>query len=237
MGTEFKAVYDVSRQIANLTDPVAIRVRLLSCARELVPLDGAAVVMADRAQTRYVVENAEGWASEFEGREVGLLERTWTAWLLKSDEPSLLLDDLQGGRERMPVLVLDEGGARAESLLAVALRTQQKTLGALMLTGKRGTFDSAVPARAHHPGQPGGGRAARGTDDRPRARARPSTTRSPGSTTGAPSTNRSSARSRGRTARAGASRCCSWTSTTSRSSTTPTAIPRATPPSATPPSS
>jgi diguanylate cyclase (GGDEF)-like protein len=143
VGTEFKAVYDVSRQIANLTDPVTIRIRLLSCARELVPHDGAAIVLSDKAQTRYVVENAEGWATEYEGREVGMLERTWTAWLLKSDESSLLLDDLQGGRERMPVLVLDEGGARSESMLAVALRTQQKTIGALMLTGKRGTFDSA----------------------------------------------------------------------------------------------
>ena len=143
VGTEFKAVYDVSRQIANLTDPVAIRVRLLSCARELVPHDGAAVVMADRAQTRYVVENAEGWAGEYEGREVGLLERTWMAWLLKSEESSLLLDDLPSGRDRMPILALDEGGARAESLLAVALRTQQKTVGALVLTGPKGTFDSA----------------------------------------------------------------------------------------------
>ena len=144
VGTEFKAVYDVSRQIANLTDPVAIRVRLLSCARELVTHEGAAVVLSDKAQTRYVVENAEGWANEFEGREVGMLERTWTAWLLKSDESSLLLDDLQSGRDRMPILVLDEGGARAESLLALALRTQQKTIGALVLTGKRGTFDSAA---------------------------------------------------------------------------------------------
>jgi diguanylate cyclase (GGDEF)-like protein len=144
VGAEFKAIYDVSRQIANLTDPVAIRVRLLSCARELVPHEGAAVVLADRAQTRYVVENAEGWASEFEGREVGILERTWTAWLLKSEEASLLLDDVQAGRDRMSVLVLDEGSARSESLLAVALRTQQKTIGALVLTGKRGTFDSAA---------------------------------------------------------------------------------------------
>jgi diguanylate cyclase (GGDEF)-like protein len=100
--------------------------------------------LSDKAQTRYVVENAEGWASELEGREVGLLERTWAAWLLKSDEASLLLDDLQSGRDRMPILVLDEGGARAESLLALALRTQQKTIGALILTGKRGTFDSAT---------------------------------------------------------------------------------------------
>ncbi|HEV7500939.1 MAG TPA: diguanylate cyclase, partial [Vicinamibacteria bacterium] len=144
VGTEFKAVYDVSRQIANLTDPVTIRLRLLSCARELVAHEGAAVVMADKAQTRYVVENAEGWATEFEGREVGMLERTWAAWLLKSDEASLLLDDLQGGNERMPVLVLDEGGVRAESMLALALRTQQKTIGALVLTGRRGTFDSAT---------------------------------------------------------------------------------------------
>jgi len=144
VGTEFKAVYDVSRQIANLTDPVAIRVRLLSCARELVAHEGAAVLMSDKAQTRYTVENAEGWANEFEGREVGLLERTWAAWLLKSDEASLLLDDLQSGRDRMPILVLDEGGVRAESLLALALRTQQKTIGALILTGKRGTFDSAT---------------------------------------------------------------------------------------------
>ncbi|HUG52408.1 MAG TPA: diguanylate cyclase [Vicinamibacteria bacterium] len=144
VGTEFKAVYDVSRQIANLTDPVAIRLRLLGCARDLVPHEGAAVVMSDRAQTRYVVENAEGWASEFEGRETGMLERTWMAWLLKSEESSLLLDDLQGGRDRMPVLVLDEGRGRAESLLAVALRTQQKTIGALVLTGRRATFDSAT---------------------------------------------------------------------------------------------
>jgi len=144
VGTEFKAVYDVSRQISNLIDPVAIRLRLLSCARELVPHESAAVVMADRAQTRYVVENAEGWAGELEGREVGLLERTWTAWLLKSEEASLLLDDLQAGRDRMPVLVLDEGGSRAESLLAVALRTRQTTIGALVLTGRHGTFDSAA---------------------------------------------------------------------------------------------
>jgi diguanylate cyclase (GGDEF)-like protein len=144
VGTEFKAVYDVSRQLANLTDPVAIRLRLLACARDLVAHDSAAVVMSDRAQTRYVVENAQGWASEYEGREVGLLERTWTAWLLKQEEPSVLLDDLAGDKTRMPVMVLDEGAGRTESLLAVALRTQQKTIGALLLTGKKGTFDSAA---------------------------------------------------------------------------------------------
>ncbi len=144
VGTEFKAVYDVSRQLANLTDSVLIRLRLLACARDLVAHEAAAVVVADRGQTRYVVENALGWAAEFQGREVGLLEKTWTAWLLNSEEPSLLMDDLAGGRERMPVLVLDEGSSRAESLLAVALRSQQKTVGALVLTGRRGAFDSSA---------------------------------------------------------------------------------------------
>jgi diguanylate cyclase (GGDEF)-like protein len=75
---------------------------------------------------------------------VGLLERTWTAWLLKQEEPSVLLDDLAGDKTRMPVVVLDEGAGRAESMLAVALRTQQKTIGALILTGRKGTFDSAA---------------------------------------------------------------------------------------------
>jgi diguanylate cyclase (GGDEF)-like protein len=144
VGTEFKAVYDVSRQLANLTDPTTIRLRLLSCARDLVAHEAAAVIMLDTAQTRYVVENAQGWAAEYQGREVGMLERTWTAWLLKQEDPSVLLDDLAGGKTRMPVLVLDEAAARAESMLAVALRTQQKTIGALVLTGSKGTFDSAA---------------------------------------------------------------------------------------------
>jgi len=43
----------------------------------------------------------------------------------------------------MPVFVLDEGGARAESLLAVPLRARNRTLGALFLTGARGSFDTS----------------------------------------------------------------------------------------------
>ena len=143
MGTEFKAVYDVSRQIANLTDPSPPRAAP-QLARELVTHEGAAVVLSDKAQTRYVVENAEGWANEFEGREVGMLERTWMAWLLKSDESSLLLDDLQSGRGPHAHPPPRRGrGARG---VAAGRRPsyQQKTIGALMLTGKRGTFDSAA---------------------------------------------------------------------------------------------
>jgi diguanylate cyclase (GGDEF)-like protein len=44
----------------------------------------------------------------------------------------------------MPVLVLDEGAGRAESLLAVPLRARNRTLGALVLTGPHGSFDASA---------------------------------------------------------------------------------------------
>jgi diguanylate cyclase (GGDEF)-like protein len=74
---------------------------------------------------------------------VGLDERTWAAWVLRSAEESYLLDHLAGHEDRMPVLVLDEGVGRAESLLAVPLRARNRTLGALVLTGARGSFDAS----------------------------------------------------------------------------------------------
>jgi diguanylate cyclase (GGDEF)-like protein len=142
--TEFNAVYDVSTDMANLSDAVSLRRKLLGCGKNLVSAEGGAIVTVDDAQTRYVVENTFGWMREYEGREVGLSEKTWTEWVLKREERSLLLDDLHGKKERMPILVLDEGSGRAESLLAVALRTRKAVLGAIVLTGKRGAFDSAA---------------------------------------------------------------------------------------------
>jgi diguanylate cyclase (GGDEF)-like protein len=64
--------------------------------------------------------------------------------VLRSAEDPYLLDHLAGHRDRMPVLVLDEGGGRAESLLAVPLKARNRTLGALVLTGRRGAFDAAA---------------------------------------------------------------------------------------------
>ncbi|HWX24232.1 MAG TPA: sensor domain-containing diguanylate cyclase, partial [Vicinamibacteria bacterium] len=144
LGAEFKAIYQVSRNLATLTDPALVRRLLLRSARDLVPLEAGAVVMSDEAQTRYVVEDAHGWAKEFEGREVGLSERTWAAWVLRSAEDPYLLDNVAGHEDRMPILVLDEGLNRAESLLAVPLKARNRTLGAVILTGRRGSFDAAA---------------------------------------------------------------------------------------------
>jgi diguanylate cyclase (GGDEF)-like protein len=144
LGVEFKAVYPLSRSMATLTETAPVRRLLLRSAHDLVPVEAAAVVMADEAQTRYTVEEASGWAKEFTQREVGLSERTWAAWVLRSAEDPYLLDNVAGHQDRMPILVLDEGWGRAESLLAVPLKARNRTLGALVLTGRRGAFDAAA---------------------------------------------------------------------------------------------
>ena len=144
MGTEFKAVYEVSRQMAGLDKPDQIRQRLLASARDMLAPEGGAVVTVNRSGTAYTVDNSLGWVREFEGRPVALLEDTWTAWLLKQEDTALLMDDIHGGGHRRPIVVLDEGSARAESLLAVALRSRNEVLGAIVLTGRRGAFDSTA---------------------------------------------------------------------------------------------
>ncbi len=143
LDAEFKAVYPLSQKLSTLSREAEVRELLLRSARNLVPLDGAAVVMADDLQTRYVVEECHGWAAAFAKREVGLSEKTWAAWVLRSAEDPYLLDNVASHQDRMPILVLDEGGNRTESLLAVPLKARNRTLGALILTGPRGSFDAA----------------------------------------------------------------------------------------------
>ena len=144
LGAEFKAAYEVSHRLTATVDAQRARALLLRSAQDLVPsLECAAVVLVDNPPTRYHIEEACGWVKEFEGREVALDERTWAAWVLRSAEEPYVLDDL-AGKERMPVFVLDEGWGRAESLLALPLKVGRQSLGALVLTGRRGTFDAAA---------------------------------------------------------------------------------------------
>jgi diguanylate cyclase (GGDEF)-like protein len=140
---EFKAVYPLSQKLATLSREPEVRDLLLRSAKNLLALEGASVVMTDELLSRYVVAESHGWMADYQRREVGLSEKTWAAWVLRSAEDPYLLDDLAGREERMPVLVLDEGAGRAESLLTVPLRARNRTLGALVLTGRRGVFDSA----------------------------------------------------------------------------------------------
>ena len=124
-------------------DAASVRRLLRRCAKEVVSVEAAAVVMADDAQTRYVIETAEGWAHEFEGREVALDEKTWAAWVVRSADEYFFLDSVKD-KERMPFLALDEGAGRADSILAVPLKERSRTLGALVLLGRAGTFSNAA---------------------------------------------------------------------------------------------
>jgi diguanylate cyclase (GGDEF)-like protein len=143
LDAEFKAVYPISQRLSTLTRESEVRSLLLRSARNLVPLEGGAVVMADELQSRYVVEECHGWTSEYSKREIALEEKTWAAWVLRSAEEAYLLDNVASHEDRMPILVLDEPAGRAESLLAVPLKARNRTLGALVLTGARGSFDAA----------------------------------------------------------------------------------------------
>jgi diguanylate cyclase (GGDEF)-like protein len=144
LGAEFKAVYEVSRTIADINDAFSLQRRLLDASAELVPSGGSAVVTIDESRTRYHVDVATGWAEVFQGREVGLPERTWAGWILRSAEEPYLLDNIATHRDRMPILVLDEGAGHAESFLAVPLRARGDTLGALILTGRKGAIDATA---------------------------------------------------------------------------------------------
>ncbi len=136
----FEAAQDLSRRLATQSQASSVYKLLLGCARQVAAPEMAAVVIADELESRYTVKVAEGWGQEFVGREVALDERTWAAWVVRSAEEPQLLGSVADEKERMPLLVLDEGLSRAESLLAVPLRERSRTVGALILSGKRGSF-------------------------------------------------------------------------------------------------
>jgi diguanylate cyclase (GGDEF)-like protein len=143
LDAEFKAVYPLSQRLATLSREAEVRELLLRASRHLATVEGGAVVAVDDLDTRYVVEAGFGWPTDFLKREVGLDERTWATWVLRSAEEAYLLDNVAGAENPMPILVLDEGSGRAGSLLAVPLRARSRTLGALVLTGARGSFDAS----------------------------------------------------------------------------------------------
>ena len=167
-GLEFHAVYKVSEKLAQAFEPITLWETFLRHVSDLVDFNGAAFVMTDERQTHYRVVAAQGWAPEFKERVVGLTERTWTAWVLRGREESLLIEDLAGHKEKMPVLVLDEDIAKVESLLIVPLKIglgeeeadpvrqgqagdparqvqpRAKIIGAWVLTGAKGAFDATA---------------------------------------------------------------------------------------------
>jgi diguanylate cyclase (GGDEF)-like protein len=145
LAVEYRAIYAISQRLGELLDRSAVRRQLLAAVKEMLPsLQAAAFVDVDDSRTRYTLQpEALGWPAAYAGREVGLTERTWAAWVIGNAREPHLLADLAHS-ERMPLLVLDEGGGRAESLLAVPLRLKEQALGALLLMAPRGAIDAGL---------------------------------------------------------------------------------------------
>lgn len=147
-GAVFRAVERITKQLADQKSTRDVYRQLFSCARELTPFDAAAIVSVDTAQTRYTVEEGIGWPEEYRKRQVALVERTWTAAVIRSFE-TRIVNNSAAEDEGMPLLVLDEGGGRASAIVGVPLRATQRdeekrAIGALLLMGPRGTFTSTL---------------------------------------------------------------------------------------------
>ena len=157
LDAEFKAVYPISQRLATLSRESDVRELLLRSARHVAGLDGAAVVMTDEHDTRYVVEAATGWPADYLKREVALDERTWAAWVLRSAEEAYLLDHVAGHENPMPILVLDEGAGRdGVSPRRAASRPQPHARRARPHRAAR-CLRRLGAARPRDPRQPGGG--------------------------------------------------------------------------------
>ena len=112
LGTVAKAAFEASQQMTALVRPHA-GARRCCCARPATWCPSRRPRWPWWTRRARATSSRRGAAgpAQYEGREVALTERTWTAWTLRGAEAPLLLDDLAGHDERMPVLVLDEGAA------------------------------------------------------------------------------------------------------------------------------
>jgi len=142
LAAEFRAMHAVSDNLSRTFEAIKVRSLLFGAAEELVRFEAAAFLRLDEQRTYYEVEEAHGWAKEFEGRRVALLPEkgvsdTWAAYALRSFDVPQMLEDVG----RMPLLVLDEGGSRAGALLFLPFRAANRTIGGLLLVGAKGAFD------------------------------------------------------------------------------------------------
>ncbi len=144
LGRDFEAIHGVSQELALMKDVASACRALLDSSRQIVPIEGGAVVLIDEARSRYSLQEAFGWAKIYEGREVGIDEKTWAAWALRSPEGQYHLEDLGREKERMRVLVLDEDDRQGQSLLVLPLRSGNLVLGAVVLTAHRGVFNATA---------------------------------------------------------------------------------------------
>ena len=68
LAAEFRAMHAVSDNLSTTFEAVKVRSLLRGAAEELVRFESAAFLRLDDQRTYYEIEEAHGWAEEFEGR-------------------------------------------------------------------------------------------------------------------------------------------------------------------------
>ncbi|HSP07888.1 MAG TPA: diguanylate cyclase, partial [Acidobacteriota bacterium] len=144
---EFEAFYHASKELSSMIDfEETIRKLHLLCG-EIVHSDFTALAVPQDDGSRYALYE---WVSSEEAPVVHTdLEndnRTWISWFLQSREEPVILSESQLKLQEMPVLRHEERLEDFSTFLAVPMRHQQASIGALLLAGKQKDAFSAHQA-------------------------------------------------------------------------------------------
>jgi diguanylate cyclase (GGDEF)-like protein len=134
---EFQAFYHASKELSSIIDFEEIVRKLHLLCGEIVESDFTAVAVAREDGERYAVYE---WATREEAplvhADLAHNSRTWISWFLESREEPVILSETQMKLQEMPVLREGEQLAGLVSFLAVPMRHQQNSIGALLLASR-----------------------------------------------------------------------------------------------------
>lgn len=144
---EFEAFYHASKELSSIIDFDEIIRKLRLLCGEIVHSDFTAIAVPQDGAGKYSVYE---WQSADENPLVQSdLEndsRTWISWFLESREEPVILSEAQLKLHEMPVLRAGEHIDDFATFLAVPMRHQQISIGALLLASKQKDAFSAHQA-------------------------------------------------------------------------------------------
>ncbi|PWT90080.1 MAG: hypothetical protein C5B54_07820 [Acidobacteria bacterium] len=145
---EFQAFYHASRELSAMIDFDEIIRKLHLLSAEIVHSDFSAIVMLQLDATQYSVFewNPQEKSSKMlaELRNDG---RTWISWFLSNREEPLIISTSQLELQEMPLLSEEQRIPGMATFLAIPMRHQQKSIGAMLLGAKVKDAFSSYEAR------------------------------------------------------------------------------------------
>lgn len=131
---EFQAFYHASKELSSIIEFDEIIRKLNLLCGEIVHSDFAAIAILQKDGQQYSVY--EWIPSESASRMLAELEnsgQTWISWFLSNREEPLILSASQLQLQDMPLLSQEERLPDFATFLAVPMRHQQKSIGALLM--------------------------------------------------------------------------------------------------------